>query len=197
MICSSDLCSFLHLRAEVNFSADWLRMKYAEFFCLIVNERAALVWMLNFVWTLNVLREGKITSSRLSENSVTSTNTGRLPVLFRPTYARAPPTSWQRRWDLLWTEALCWRGPGLALIHSACMSLGQGGGRLRSHGGWSSLLLPKKKKKQRCLIRLRAKGTHMVAHDLACHSPSTPTQSLNNQFLSKGITASGALQSYI
>lgn len=57
------------------------------------------------------------------------------------------------------------------------MSLGHlvaGGNSVRfpPYVGWSCFL--PSKKKERGLTRLRAKGTHLVAHDLACHYPSAP-----------------------
>lgn len=45
---------------------------------------------------------------------------------------------------------------------------------------WSCFFSPAEEK-QRHLTRLRAKGAHLVAHDLACHYPSTPAPLLNQQ----------------
>ena len=59
--------------------------------------------------------------------------------------------------------------PDMSLGH-----LGEGGntGPFLPYVGWSCFL--PSKKKERGLTRLRAKGTHLVAHDLACHNPSAP-----------------------
>lgn len=67
------------------------------------------------------------------------------------------------------------------------MSLGHlvAGGKLWSVSHLRRLVLfspqQKKKKQQRHLTRLRAKGTHLVAHDLACHYPSAPALILKQQ----------------
>lgn len=45
---------------------------------------------------------------------------------------------------------------------------------------WSCFFSPAEEK-QRHLTRLRAKGTHLVAHDLACHYPSAPAPLLKQQ----------------
>lgn len=57
--------------------------------------------------------------------------------------------------------------------------------------GWSCFLWSKKK--ERDLASLRAKGTQLVAHDLACHYSSAPATIPIQQILTKQNTDADAL----